>query len=255
MGKPFKDRSGEIKDNNFGSKMIIKKYKNYGDIDIYFPEYNCTVYHKTYNDFKNGKIYCPYEPRVYGIGYFGIGEYKVRDELGKNTKAYTAWHDMLRRCYNNTWKEKHPTYENCYVNEEWLNYQNFAEWFYQNYYEIDSEIMNLDKDILIKYNNEYGPNACVYTPHRINNLFIRRDSMRGELPIGVRMINNKFEASCSDENSKKVVLGLYDTQEEAFNVYKEYKEKLIKEIADEYKEYIPYVLYEAMYNYEVEIDD
>lgn len=255
MGKPFKDRTGETNYNNFGSKTIIKKYRNSMNIDIYFPDYDCTIYHKTYKDFKNGKIGCPYEPRAYGIGYIGIGNYKVHDEFGKNTKAYATWHDMLRRCYNNAWKAKYPTYENCYVNEEWLNYQNFAEWFYQNYYEIDGEIMNLDKDILFKYNNEYGPNTCVYVPHRINNLFIRRESMRGDLPIGVKMINNKFEASCCNENSKHITLGCYDTPEEAFYAYKEYKEKLIKEIADEYKDYIPYNLYEAMYAYEVEITD
>ena len=36
---------------------------------------------------------------------------------------------------------------------------------------------------------------------------------------------------------------------------KEEEEKLIKEIADNYQNDIPIILYEAMYNYEVEIDD
>jgi uncharacterized UPF0160 family protein len=38
-------------------------------------------------------------------------------------------------------------------------------------------------------------------------------------------------------------------------VYKHFKEKYIKEIADKYKEKIPSKLYEAMYRYEVEITD
>ena len=37
--------------------------------------------------------------------------------------------------------------------------------------------------------------------------------------------------------------------------YKKYKEKLIKKIADEYKDEIPIKLYDAMYRYEVEITD
>ena len=37
--------------------------------------------------------------------------------------------------------------------------------------------------------------------------------------------------------------------------YKDYKERVIKQVADEYKPYIPKELYEAMYRYEVEIDD
>ena len=36
---------------------------------------------------------------------------------------------------------------------------------------------------------------------------------------------------------------------------KKYKEKLIKQIADEYYDKIPIELYEAMYNYTVEIND
>ena len=43
--------------------------------------------------------------------------------------------------------------------------------------------------------------------------------------------------------------------EKAFNCYKEFKEKYIKQIADEYKDLIPKELYEALYKYEVEIND
>lgn len=50
-------------------------------------------------------------------------------------------------------------------------------------------------------------------------------------------------------------LGLYNTVEEAFIVYKAFKENYIKQVADEYKKYIPTKLYEAMYKYEVELDD
>ena len=31
------DRTGEIGCNNFGSKMVIKEYRNNRDIDVYFP--------------------------------------------------------------------------------------------------------------------------------------------------------------------------------------------------------------------------
>ena len=61
------------------------------------------------------------------------------------------------------------------------------------------------------------------------------------------------------ENGKKIYLGTYKTKEEAFRVYKEYKEKVIKEVIDSYKGRIPEPHYsrlrEAMYNYKVEIDD
>ena len=46
------DRTGEEKLNNFGSKMVIKEYKKYSDIDVYFPEYNWTFKHTRYDSFK-----------------------------------------------------------------------------------------------------------------------------------------------------------------------------------------------------------
>ena len=58
------------------------------------------------------------------------------------------------------------------------------------------------------------------------------------------------------ENNKKVIyLGTYNTIEEAFLAYKIFKENYIKQVADEYKDLIPQRLYEAMYKYEVEIND
>ena len=49
------DRTGEEKLNNFGSKMIIKEYRKYSDIDVYFPEYDWIFKHTTYGDFKKRK--------------------------------------------------------------------------------------------------------------------------------------------------------------------------------------------------------
>ena len=50
-------------------------------------------------------------------------------------------------------------------------------------------------------------------------------------------------------------IGLYDNEYEAFLSYKRFKEKYIKQIANEYKDIIPQKLYDAMYRYEVEIND
>ena len=47
----------------------------------------------------------------------------------------------------------------------------------------------------------------------------------------------------------------FDTLEEAFNKYKEYKENLIKSFALQYKDKIPNKLYKAMMSYEVLITD
>lgn len=51
------------------------------------------------------------------------------------------------------------------------------------------------------------------------------------------------------------MVGVYGTPEQAFQAYKKFKESYIKQVADEYKDKIPEKLYEALYKYEVEIDD
>lgn len=255
------DKTRKIGYNNFGSKIIITKYINAHNVDIYFPEYNWTARNTRYEVFKKGNIRCPYEPRIYNHGYLGEGKYKV-SENKKLTKCYSAWNGMLRRCYDNKYKEKHLTYEDCEVCDEWLNIQNFGVWFDENYYEIKDGIMCLDKDILHKDNKIYSPENCVFVPHNINVLFTKRDNYRGEYPIGVcyNKRDGNFASYCSiynfEENkSKSKHLGYYNTPQQAFSAYKQFKEQYIKQVADYYKDQIPQELYNALYNYEVDIDD
>lgn len=101
----LKNRIGEELLNNFGSKMIIVEYNGSNNISVYFPEYNWTCEQVEYANFKKGNIKCPYERRVYGVGYIGEGKYKVK-ENGKTTKCYETWHSMLRRCYDEKYQEK-----------------------------------------------------------------------------------------------------------------------------------------------------
>ena len=253
------DRTGEERLNNFGSKMIIVEYRKYKDIDVYFPEYDWTFKHATYQSFKKGTIKCPYEPRVYGYGYLGEGKYKM-SENGKITDEYDIWHSMLMRCYDPKYQEKYSTYKGCKVEDYLLNFQHMGEWIENNYYEISGETMHLDKDILCKGNKIYSKETCIFVPSKINTLFIKCNKSRGNDPIGVTELpSGNYQAYCSNGYGKHIYLGVYSTKEDAFNVYKEYKEKLIKEIIDSYEGKIPEPHYsrlrEAMYKYEVGIDD
>ena len=253
MGRKI-DRTGEKGVNSFGSKMIITKYNNALDIDVYLTEYDYTINHVTYNNFKRGNIKCPYEPRYYGIGYLGEVKYKM-SENGKKTKCYNTWHNMLERCYNPKYQEKYPTYKDCEVHESWHNFQTFAEWYNDNYYQIHGEVMCLDKDILIKGNKIYSPETCVFVPEKINLLFIKSDNSRGNDPIGAHQLpSGNYEVRCNN-GEESDYLGRFDNIYEAFYAYKVHKEKIIKQVADEYKEYIPQKLYHALYNYQVEITD
>ena len=52
----IRSRLGEERTNNFGSKMVIKEYRNSKDIDVYFPQYNWMTKNKEYQNFKRGNI-------------------------------------------------------------------------------------------------------------------------------------------------------------------------------------------------------
>lgn len=249
------DRTGETFVNREGCVGKIVKYKNAREVYVLFE--NCIEPIKTtYAQCKNGEVKNPYHLSVANKGYLGQGIYKV-SEKGKLTEHYRHWNNMMQRCYNTTIQEKYQTYEKCEVCEEWHNFQNFARWYEDNSYKIEGEQMCLDKDILAKGNKVYSPETCVLVPQTINKLFIKSEKTRGKYPLGVvyHKPSKKYTPSCSIKGKGKIYLGIYDTVLQAFEVYKEFKEQYIKEVAEEYKDKIPQKLYEAMYSYKIEITD
>ena len=247
------ERLGEARVMNCGEIAFIVEYVGYNNITVQFKTTG-EIVETTYQCFKNGNVKSRFVPSVYGVGYLGYEN--AVDENGKSLKSYETWKNMLERSYSG----KYPTYKDCYVCPEWHNYSNFKEWFDNNYYEIPNEKMALDKDILYKGNKIYSPDTCVFVPQNINTLFIKSNKARGKYPIGVYFNKNanKFIAKCNifyNEKNQRKYLGCFNTIDDAFNAYKEIKESNVKQMADYYKENIPNKLYEAMYNYKVEITD
>ena len=252
-------KEGERLINNQGDLFIIKQVINSIKILIEFQDEHKYQKFVTHEEIKSRSISNPYHKAVYNIGYLGVNCPKLTDVY--YNKCYSTWHGMLERCYNAKTQEKQPTYIGCSVCEEWHNFQNFKKWFDVNYYEIENERMCLDKDILIKNNKIYSARTCIFVPNTINVLFTKTNKCRGEYPIGVyyKKKLKKYIAQCSEiqPNGKKAQthLGVFSTPEDAFYAYKKYKEKVIKEVADKYKEVIPNKLYEALYKWEVDIND
>ena len=253
------ERLSEINMSNEGYEIKIIEYNNTNNIIIEFQDKYRTIVHTIYGNFKKGSVKNPYHPSVYGVGYIGTGKYKPYAN-GKQTKAYIYWKNVVKRCYDPYFLNKWPTYIDCYVCDEWLCFQNFAEWFYKNYYEVEEEIMCLDKDILYKGNKIYSPETCIFAPQRINLLFTKSNVKRGEYPIGMYYYKptNKLHVLCQTLDGQKR-LGYFPLNKpfQAFTCYKNFKENYIKQVADEYysKGLISKEIYDALYKYEVEIND
>ena len=114
----------------------------------------------------------------------GIGKYSSKIN-NKPSPQYSSWSSMIKRCYNPKCLTKDYTYQDCSVCKEWHNFQNFAKWYDDNYYQVFNEEINLDKDILHKGNKIYSPENCIFVPKTINSLFTKSNRSRGKYPIGV----------------------------------------------------------------------
>lgn len=247
-------RLGERRQNTYGSWMTIIEYNSYANITVSFDT-GYQSFHKTYDSFCKGKIKDPFFPHVWGVGYIGIGNHKIK-EGKKNTVAYAKWSSMLDRCYSDKMDNRNFVYKDCKVCEEWLCYQTFADWIDENYYEIPGQIMCLDKDILEKNNKIYCPEKCCIVPNDINSMLVTSKRTRGIYPIGIHKKKENYKYNVQIYNNNKTLyLGNYNSIEEAFNVYKEKKEELIKERAEKYKKYLPSKVYNALLNYKIEITD
>lgn len=250
---------GETKYNNQGCLMEIVEYNNSTDIVVEFQDKNRTRVKTQYCNFKSGSIKNPYYPSVYGIGI--TGNKYPRSINCKVTKEYDAWIHILQRSFDDKCKAKQPTYNDVTCCKEWLNYENFYEWLhnqpnFDKWY--NGKRWAIDKDILVKGNKIYSPETCCLIPQNVNCLFLKREAERGKYPIGVRYTDDGFLATCRNPFLNRTVeLGCYSTPEKAFQVYKKYKEMIIKEVGwTEYKTgNITEKCYRAMIKYKVEIDD
>jgi hypothetical protein len=249
-----KERLGEINYNKYGSKMTIIDYISSDNISVKFEDGYIT--NTCYSSFKKGSVSNPYDKTVCSIGYLGEGIY-ITFKNGKHTREYHDWLHMIQRCYLDKNLLARPTYKDCSVCEEWHNFQNFAKWHKENFYQVDGQSMCLDKDILIKGNKIYSPTTCIFTPKRISNIFeIKTENVTGIRGVHFDKRYNTYSASCGiGDNKQTKHIGTYKTKEEAFIAYKIFKEAFIKQVADEYKDKIPKALYDAMYRYIVEITD
>ena len=264
------DRTGETNTSNEGCIMKIVEYNRNDDIIVEFQDEHKHRVHTKYYHFKKGNVKNPFLPSVFGHGYLGIDKNgnvpKTKEFINGKwciTWEYHKWNGMLRRCYDNKYKEKEPTYKDVICCERWLCFAYFLEdleILKQEYNWNEDEKLNLDKDILNKGNKEYNLENCVLIPSYINSLFTKSDAKRGKYPIGVSYDkqHKKFQTHC-DIYGKQKRLGYYNTPEQAFNAYKQAKEQEIKRIANECVEkgYMTKDsrLYKAMIEYQVEIDD
>ena len=191
---------------------------------------------------------------------FGVGLCDVLtvDKSGKMLNSYTAWHNIMKRCYSEPYHKAQPTYIGCEICDEWKTFSIFKKWYDENV----KDGYEIDKDLVGKNAKYYSPQTCSFVPVLFNHIVSRcsqNDKTRGEYPLGVykdKRCLSKYVAQITEYGKWKLI-GRYDTPTEAALAYKKEKEAYIKEVAQKYfnEGKITKRVYDALYRWEIEITD
>jgi hypothetical protein len=107
---------------------------------------------------------------VWGIGVNDLCyRTQINEEVTKNggkrireivfiCKYYTAWINMLKRCYSKKSIESRPSYIDASVCNEWLSATAFKKWMEKQ----DWRDKCLDKDIIVPGSKLYSPETCAF---------------------------------------------------------------------------------------------
>lgn len=153
-------------------------------------------------------------------------------------------------------------YKDAQMSDEWANNRNtFIQWYQDNYYECDGESMAVDKDLLYPGNKLYAKERCVILPQALNSMLanckkhkLKKAKASNELPLGVRYdhrLKTYYGVITPCGSNELLQLSHWDTPDEAFAEYREYKLVEIRKMADKYKEKVPDKVYQALLKVEV----
>lgn len=245
---------GDVFTTNQGCQVEVVDYQAYNSILVRFTDIQSHEKIVSKKELLNGSIKNPFHPEVRGIGFFGVGPHTGKLCRGSlvNTKEYTHWSSMMTRCYYEGYHERFPTYAECSVDPQWHNFQEFAEWC-QWQVGFGNKKSVLDKDLLSAGNKLYSPETCVFLPPELNSLIVTQVKVGKHFPAGIsfQQSSQKYIVSCAIDGKNKN-LGRYKCPDEAFAVYKDFKESLVKEKAEEYKDRIDIRAYAGMMNFKVQ---
>ena len=192
---------------------------------------------------------------VYGVGFNDVA-FQIKVD-GKIVWQYQLWKNMLGRCFDAKYKQRHPTYKDVTCCDEWLSFATFIEWLNKEVgYSGKLDGSELDKDLILRGNKQYSPEACSFVPRDVNVLLTDNKAARGEYPQGVNYHKHtgKFVVQLGVDGKQKY-LGLFLTPEDAFAAYKIAKEAQIKVVALRHKDVLKPAVFESLMGWEINIAD
>ena len=165
---------------------------------------------------------------VRGVGF--VGNYK--GEVKKN-RFYQTWKLLLDRCFPTEHREKHPTYENCTICDDWLCFDEFQRDCqeligYEQKLEYPHIDFQLDKDILLHNNKHYNKENCIWLPQKLNSFFTNINSRNKTGFEGVSQTKHKNYATCISIDGKTRYIASSKTPFEAYLKYCKVKSEVLE---------------------------
>lgn len=142
------------------------------------------------------------------------------------TRGFRLWSDLVYRTVHSSHIYTEGRRSKLYA--ESLNlfegFESFVEWCLEQHgymnREDNGKFWQLDKDLLVSGNKNYGPDLCVFLPNDVNSLFVtgRSQKSKSDLPLGVSFYqrdNSQFVAQCQTNGTRNGYLGKFPTMQEA----------------------------------------
>ena len=212
------DRIGEQYTNIQGLAVDIVNYNGKDKYNVVFKDSGVMVKNVNYSKIINGQVQDPTinEPGL--DGYIGVGR-NTKSKRGKITRAYKEWLNLI---------------QNYDVEEGWRNFQNFADWFYNNY---DSKTMKswvltnaIDYNSVKKGSKYFDPTFCTFLPKILVNTIFLKDIEY----IGNSKETGKYSVKLKQFASKQKIGG-FQTAKEAKAVFYAKKRDYTMDLLSTYK--------------------
>lgn len=239
---------GQIYPTKNGTLTVLEYVKAIEILVQHNDEYGHKMW--TRADFiRKGSVRNPFDKHENGYSFSGYGYCHTIDSNLRGV-IYSLWRGVIQRTLTDSHNKRSTrnSYEDATLCDEWHNFQVFCRFVNENKYYRKG--FQLDKDLLIRGNKHYSPEACCFLPQVINGLIAINYETGNGLPVGVNRKYDYYEAAISYRGKRKRI-GMYATPEEASAAYVIAKEAYVKEIALEWKDKIEPRAFEALMNWTV----
>ena len=171
--------------------------------------------------------------------------YKILSYEEKQSRYF----NMKYRC-GKKYQEENPRYKGTFMWEGWLKHKKntLFVWLDNNYYEVDGEQMDIDKDILQYGNKQYHPDLCLIVPHSINSFYENIEV--GKTNIKYNPKTGKYTVKVFD-NGEYITSTNVDTYNRALDIYCDIKQGILFNKAKSLKDKIPEKVYMALMNTDI----